>query len=158
VEYRPLGRSGVQVSAYCLGTAFFGSQTPTDVSIQVIRRALDLGVNFVDTANTYGDRRFVSTAPGFPAEFPLAEEVVGRAIEGRRGEVVLATKVCEPVGEGPNRRGLSRRFVMEQVELSLRRLRTDHVDVYYMHHPDPATPIDESLRAFDDLVHQGKAL
>jgi aryl-alcohol dehydrogenase-like predicted oxidoreductase len=156
MEYRPLGQTGVQASAYCLGTAFLGSHVPVDESIRIVRRALDLGVNFVDTANTYGDRRFVSTAPGYPREYPLAEEVVGQALAGRRHEVILATKVCEPVGDGPNDRGLSRRHVFQQIEASLRRLGTDHVDLYYAHHSDPKTPIEETLRAFDDLVHQGK--
>jgi aryl-alcohol dehydrogenase-like predicted oxidoreductase len=157
VEYRPLGQSGVQVSSYCLGTAFLGSHVPEDESIRIVHRAIELGINFVDTANTYGDRRFKSVHARYPQEYPRVEEVLGRALEGRRHEVVLATKVCEPVGDGPNDRGLSRRHVFEQIELSLRRLRTDHVDVYYAHHPDPKTPIEETLRAFDDLVKQGKA-
>jgi aryl-alcohol dehydrogenase-like predicted oxidoreductase len=156
MEYRPLGQSGVQVSAYCLGTAFLGSHVPEEESIRIVKRAIDLGINFVDTANTYGDRRFKSVHEKYPQEYPRVEEVLGRALEGRRDEVVLATKVCEPVGDGPNDRGLSRRFILEQIELSLRRLRTDYVDVYYAHHPDPRTPIEETLRAFDDLVKQGK--
>lgn len=156
MQFRPLGSTGVQVSAYCLGTAFFGSQTPLEESLRIMERALELGVNFWDTANTYGDTRFTVARPGYPSERPVVEEIVGRALKGRRQEVVLATKVCEPVGPGPNERGLSRRFVMQQCELSLRRLGTDHVDLYYAHHPDPRTPIDETLRAFDDLVRAGK--
>jgi len=156
VEYRPLGRSGIQVSRYCLGTAFFGSQTPRTAAIAIVHRAIELGVNFIDTANTYGDRRFRGDRPGYPSEWPPVEEVVGEAIRGHRAEVIVATKVCEPVGPGPNQRGLSRRFILEQVESSLRRLGTEYIDVYYAHHPDARTPIDESLRAFDDLVRQGK--
>jgi aryl-alcohol dehydrogenase-like predicted oxidoreductase len=149
-----LGRTGLQVSTCCLGTAFLGSFTAVEDSQAIIQRALELGVNFIDTANTYGDRRFsVAIAP---PDRPMVEEIVGRALQGHRHEVVLATKVCEPVGEGVNRRGLSRKFIMEQVEISLKRLGTDFIDLYYAHHPDPLTPIDESLRAFDDLVRQGK--
>lgn len=154
MKYRPLGRTGLQVSTLCLGTAFLGSFTSLDESIRIIHRALDLGVNFVDTANTYGDRRFsVAIAP---KERPMVEEIVGEALKGHRHQVVLATKVCEPVGEGVNRRGLSRKFIMEQVEISLKRLQTDFIDLYYAHHVDPLTPIEETMRAFDDLVHQGK--
>ncbi|TAK23913.1 MAG: aldo/keto reductase [Chloroflexota bacterium] len=156
MEYRPLGKTGVQVSRYCLGTAFLGSQTPLDRSIEIVHRACDLGINFIDTANTYGDRRFKGDRPGYPDIWPAVEEVVGRAIADRRDRVIVATKVCEPVGDGPNDRGLSRHFIMRQVEISLRRLGTDYIDVYYAHHPDPRTPIDETLRAFDDLVRQGK--
>ncbi len=154
MKYRPLGRTGLQVSTLCLGTAFFGSYCSTDDSIRIIHRALELGVNFVDTANTYGDKRF--SIPSAPKDRPYVEEIVGRALEGRRHEVVLATKVCEPVGDAPNRRGLSRKFILEQVEISLRRLRTDFIDLYYTHHVDPLTPIEETLRAMDDLVRQGK--
>lgn len=154
MKYRPLGRTGLQVSTLCLGTAFFGSFTSLEESIRIVHRALDLGVNFFDTANTYGDRRFsVAIAP---KDRPMVEEIVGQALKDHRHEVVLATKVCEPVAEGVNRRGLSRKFILEQVEISLRRLQTDFIDLYYAHHVDPRTPIEETLRAFDDLVHQGK--
>ncbi len=154
MQYRLLGRTGLQVSTLCLGTAFFGSYTSLDDSLQIIRRALELGVNFIDTANTYGDRRFsVAIAP---PDRPMVEEIVGRALVGHRHQVILATKVCEPVSDGVNRRGLSRKFILEQVEVSLKRLGTDFIDLYYTHHPDPLTPIDETLRAMDDLVHQGK--
>lgn len=154
MHYRRLGTSGVQVSAICLGTAFYGSLTPVDEAQRLVHQALDLGINFIDTANTYGDRRF--SYPGVPTDRPMVEEIVGRALRGRRREVILATKCGEPVGPGPDRRGLSRRHIMEQVEISLRRLGTDYLDLYYPHHPDPLTPIAETLRAFDDLVRQGK--
>ena len=154
MRFRPLGQTGLQVSTLCLGTAFFGSYCGFDDSVAIVRRALELSVNFVDTANTYGDRRF--SIPTAPKDRLYVEEIVGEALAGRRHDVVLATKVCEPVADAPNRRGLSRKFIMEQVEISLRRLRTDFIDLYYAHHVDPLTPIEESLRAFDDLVRQGK--
>jgi aryl-alcohol dehydrogenase-like predicted oxidoreductase len=154
MKYRPLGRTGLQVSTLCLGTAFFGSFTSLEDSIRIIHRALDLGVNFFDAANTYGDRRFsVAIAP---TDRPMVEEIVGQALKGHRQEVVITTKVCEPVGPGINQRGLSRKFIMEQVEISLRRLQTDFIDLYYAHHVDPRTPVEETMRAFDDLVRQGK--
>src|SRR5579859_3853313 len=155
MEYRLLGQTGMQVSALCLGTAFYGSLTPVDESIRLIHHAVDMvGINFVDTANTYGNRRF--DYDGVPRDRPVVEEIVGRALQGRRHEVVLATKCGEPVGTGPNDGGLARRHIMVQVETSLRRLGTDYIDLYYPHHPDPQTPIDQTLRAFDDLVRQGK--
>jgi len=154
MKYRPLGRTGIQVSTLCLGTAFLGSFTPLEESIHIIHRALEMGVNFVDTASTYGDRRFnISTAA---QDRPMVEEIVGQALAGHRHEVILATKVAEPVGQGMNRRGLSRKFMLEQVEVSLKRLQTDFIDLYYAHHLDPNTPVEEMMRTFDDLVHQGK--
>jgi aryl-alcohol dehydrogenase-like predicted oxidoreductase len=154
MKYRPFGRTGLQVSTLCLGTAFLGSFTPLDESIHIIHRALEAGVNFIDTANTYGDRRFdIDTAP---KDRPMVEEIVGRALVGRRHEVILATKVAEGVGQGVNRRGLSRKFVLQQVEISLKRLQTDFIDLYYAHHLDPNTPVEEMMRTFEDLVHQGK--
>jgi len=154
MKYRPFGRTGLQVSTLCLGTAFFGSFTPLDESVRIIQHAMEMGVNFVDTANTYGDRRFnIATAP---QDRPMVEEIVGRALVGHRHEVILATKVAEPVGQGVNRRGLSRKFIMEQVEISLKRLQTDFIDLYYAHHLDPNTPVEEMMRTFDDLVRQGK--
>lgn len=157
MRYHPLGRTGVYVSVLALGTAAFGIAPLESDADRLIGRALDLGVNVIDTANSYGNQpRF--DRPGAPpaAERASAEEIVGRAIKGRRSEIVLSSKVMEPVGEGVNQRGLSRLHIMQQVELSLRRLGTDHLDMYYAHHPDPDTPIDETMRAFDDLIRQGK--
>jgi aryl-alcohol dehydrogenase-like predicted oxidoreductase len=157
MEYALLGRTGVRVSRICLGTALFGL-TPLEASVPaLVDRALGLGINFIDVANTYGNRPSFDR-PGLPPhdERKSAEELVGHALRGRRHEVVLATKVGERMHPGPNGSGLSRGHVMHQVEDSLRRLQTDYIDLYYAHHPDPATPIEETLRTMDDLVRQGK--
>lgn len=142
MDYVNLGRSGVKVSRLCLGTMMFGGATDEAESIRIIHRALDLGVNFVDTANMYNAGE--------------SEVVTGRAIRDRREEVVLATKVRQVMGPGPNQQGLSRPHILRECENSLRRLGTDYIDVYYMHAPDLSTPLEESLRAMDDLVRQGK--
>jgi aryl-alcohol dehydrogenase-like predicted oxidoreductase len=152
-----LGRTGVRVSAITLGTATFGVAPDAELAKRMVARALDLGVNMFDCANSYGDQpRF--DRPGAPPAHARAsaEEILGQALRGRRDEVVLCSKVMEPVGPGVNDRGLSRLHIFNQVEASLRRLGADHLDVYYAHHPDPTTPLDETLRAFDDLVRQGK--
>jgi aryl-alcohol dehydrogenase-like predicted oxidoreductase len=147
MEYRPLGRTGVQVSPLCLGTMMFGAwgNTDHDDAIRVIHRALDAGVNFVDTADVYSAGE--------------SEEIVGKAIRtppSRRDDVVLATKLGVPMAEGPNHRGGSRRWIVHEVENSLRRLGTDWIDLYQLHRPDPHTDIDETLAALTDLVQQGK--
>ncbi|MEM9555103.1 MAG: aldo/keto reductase [Acidobacteriota bacterium] len=144
MDYRTLGRSGLAVSPLCLGTMMFGAwgNTDHDDCVRIIHRALDAGVNFLDTANMYSQGE--------------SEEIVGKAIAGRREEVVLATKVFAPMGDGPNQRGLSRKAIQEQVEHSLRRLGTDVIDLYQIHRPDPRTPFDETLATLDDLVRQGK--
>jgi aryl-alcohol dehydrogenase-like predicted oxidoreductase len=144
MEYRPLGRTGVQVSKLCLGTMMFGAwgNTDHDDSIRVIHRALDAGINFVDTADVYSAGE--------------SEAIVGKALKGRRDDVVLATKFFMPMGDDPNRRGGSRRWIVRAVEDSLRRLGTDWIDLYQVHRPDPAVDVDETLGALTDLVHQGK--
>ena len=144
MDYRNLGRAGVKVSPLCLGTMMFGAWGNTDraESIRIIHRALDAGINFVDTANVYSAGE--------------SEEIVGEALAGRRDGVVLATKVWGAMGEGPNQRGLSRKAIQEQAEASLRRLKTDVIDLYQIHRPDPTTPWEETLAALDDLVRQGK--
>lgn len=157
MKYSFLGRTGVRVSHIGLGTATLGVAPTAEEASNVVAKALDLGINLFDTSNSYGNQaRF--DRPGLPpaAQRKSAEEILGAALKGRRNDVILCTKVMEPVGEGPNDRGLSRVHIMNQVEQSLRRLGTDHIDVYYQHHPDPNTPLDETLRAFDDLVKQGK--
>src|SRR3954471_12934943 len=144
MDHRPLGRTGVQVSKLCLGTMMFGAwgNPDHDDSIRIIHAALDAGVNFVDTADVYSAGE--------------SEEIVGKALEGRRDDVVLATKVSVPMDDDPNRRGNSRRWIVREVESSLRRLGTDWIDLYQIHRPDPNTDIDETLGALTDLVHQGK--
>lgn len=142
MEYVNLGRAGVKVSRLCLGTMMFGGATDAAESTRIIHRALDQGINFIDTANMYNAGE--------------SELVTGKAIRARREEVVLATKAKNPMGTGPNDQGLSRVHLIRECEKSLRRLETDYVDVYYLHAPDLSTPLEESLRAMDDLVRQGK--
>ncbi|AQZ62603.1 Oxidoreductase [[Actinomadura] parvosata subsp. kistnae] len=141
---RPLGRTGIQVSPYCLGTMMFGGagNPDHDDCVRIIHRALDAGINVIDTADVYAGSE--------------SEEIVGRALRGRRDDVVLATKVNGRMGEDPNRAGSSRRWIVAEVEHSLRRLRTDHIDLYQIHHPDPRTDIEETLAALTDLMAAGK--
>jgi aryl-alcohol dehydrogenase-like predicted oxidoreductase len=157
MEYALLGSTGVKVSRICVGTATFGVAPSERDADRVVHAALDLGINFVDTANVYG---ILSTfdRPGAPpaAEREPAERILGRALAGRRDDVVIATKSCVEVGPGVNDRGLSRRHIIQQVENSLRRLETDYIDLYYAHNPDPDTPLEQTLSVYDDLVRQGK--
>jgi aryl-alcohol dehydrogenase-like predicted oxidoreductase len=157
MQYTRLGRTGLNVSRIALGTATFGvSPLEADVPA-MIHRGLDLGINIIDTANSYGHQpRFDQPWAPPAAERRPAEEMVGEAIKGHRHEIILCSKVMEPVYEGPNGRGLSRKHIMEQIDITLRRLDVDYIDVYYAHHPDPFTPLDQTLRAFDDLIKQGK--
>ncbi|HET9017385.1 MAG TPA: aldo/keto reductase [Thermomicrobiaceae bacterium] len=142
MQYRQMGTSGVMVSVVGLGGNTYGRYCDADQTAAVIHRALDLGINHVDTADMYSSG--------------VSEEFVGRAIADRRDRVVLATKTGFPMGQGPNDVGLSRRRIIDSVEASLRRLGTDYIDLYYLHRPDPITPIEESLRTLDDLVRDGK--
>jgi aryl-alcohol dehydrogenase-like predicted oxidoreductase len=144
MEYRTLGRSGLKVSPLCLGTMMLGSWGNEDAAecVRIVHRALDAGINFVDTSNNYGDG--------------TSEEIVGRALAGRRSQAVLATKVWSRMGPGPNEQGLSRKAIQEQVEGSLRRLGTDVIDLYQIHRPDRSTPWEETLSTLTDLVRQGK--
>ncbi|MET9963424.1 aldo/keto reductase [Streptomyces sp. NPDC006326] len=144
MRYRVLGRTGIEVSAYCLGTMMFGAvgNPDHDDCARIIHTALDEGINFVDTADMYSAGE--------------SETIVGKALHGRRDDVVLATKVHFPMGEGPNRGGNSRRWIVRAVEESLRRLRTDWIDLYQVHRPDHTTDIEETLSALGDLVTQGK--
>ena len=142
MEYRLLGKSGLIVSELCLGTMTFGNQTSEQDAIEMVHRFLDRGGNFIDTANVYVQG--------------TAEEIVGKAIRGRRSEVVLATKVRMKTGDDVNAAGLSRKHIMDAVENSLRRLNTDYIDLYQVHVWDHLTPIEETLRTLDDLVSSGK--
>jgi aryl-alcohol dehydrogenase-like predicted oxidoreductase len=143
MQYRSLGRTGIKVSPYGLGALMFatsvGNPDPAD-SVRVIHKALDAGINLIDTADAYAD----------------SEEIVGRALKGRREHVVLATKCGRPVGEDPNQQGASRRWITTAVENSLRRLQTDHIDLYQIHRPDPDTDVEETLSVLTDLVRAGK--
>ena len=142
MDYRQVGRSGLQVSAIGLGANNFGKRVDYDGSAAVINQALDVGINIIDTSNSYGD--------GY------SEEYIGRALKGKRHQAVVATKVSSRVADGPNQGGNSRQHIVTEVENSLRRLGTDYIDLYQLHWTDPNTPIEETLRALDDLVHQGK--
>ena len=144
MNHRPLGRTGVSVSQFCLGAMMFGSwgNPDHDDSIRIIHKALDAGINIVDTADVYSQGE--------------SEEIVGKALKGRRDGVVLATKVHGRLGEDVNQAGNSRRWIIREVEDSLRRLQTDWIDLYQVHRIDPHTDIEETLSALSDLVHQGK--
>lgn len=145
MDYRPLGRTGVQVSSLCLGCMMFGGRTAPDESAAIIDRAIDAGINFLDTANVYNAGK--------------SEEATGEALRrnGKRQRVILATKVHGVMDPSdPNGRGNSRRHIIEQCEASLRRLKTDFIDLYQIHRPQPGIPIDETLRALDDLIRAGK--
>ncbi|GLY86100.1 aldo/keto reductase [Actinoallomurus iriomotensis] len=144
MKYRTLGRTGIQVSPYCLGAMMFGAigNPDHDDSVRIIHKALDAGINFIDTADMYSRGE--------------SEEIVGKAIKGRRDDIVLATKVNGPMGDDPNQRGTSRRWIMTAVENSLRRLGTDHLDLYQLHRLDPTVDLEESLSALTDLVRSGK--
>ena len=145
MEHRELGRTGVSVSKFCLGAMMFGAwgNPDHDESIRIIHAALDAGINFIDTADVYAAGE--------------SEQIVGKALaDGKRDDVVLATKFYNAMGEDPNRRGASRRWITRAVEDSLRRLNTDWIDLYQLHRFDPHTDIDDTLGALTDLVHQGK--
>ncbi len=146
MEYRQVGRSGLRVSVIALGSWLtYGASVEKDVALACIKKAYDLGVNFFDTANVYGGG--------------AAEKVVGEALRSYpRESYVLATKVYFPMGDGPNDRGLSRKHIMEQCHASLRRLGTDYIDLYQCHRYDSSVPLEETLRALDDLITQGKVL
>jgi aryl-alcohol dehydrogenase-like predicted oxidoreductase len=144
MEYRLLGNTGVKVSSLCFGTMSFGGDADEATAGVLYRRCRDAGINFFDCANSYSNGR--------------AEEILGRLIAGSRDELILTSKVYSTTGRDPLARGASRRTIMAEVELSLKRLGTDHLDVYFIHHYDDDTPLPESLRALDDLVQSGKIL
>lgn len=142
MPYRLLGRTGVRVSPLCLGTLNFGGPTPDEEAVRIVHAAMDAGINFIDTANSYHGGR--------------SEGVVGKALAGRRHQVVLGTKVHYRTGDGPNDEGNSRLQILEACDDSLRRLHTDYIDLYQVHRPSPEIPIDETLGALTDLVRAGK--
>jgi aryl-alcohol dehydrogenase-like predicted oxidoreductase len=148
MEYRPLGTTGLTVSALCLGSAFRGypdkGRSEADC-VKTIERAVELGCNFIDCANFYS--------------IGGSEELLGRTLKrlGNRADLVVTSKVGSRMGPGPNERGLSRAHIMGEIESSLRRLQMEYVDVYFLHQPDPHTPLDDTLRVMDDIVQQGKA-
>jgi aryl-alcohol dehydrogenase-like predicted oxidoreductase len=149
MHIRRLGQTGLKVSSICLGTMTFGRQADEATSFAILDKATAAGVNFLDTADAY-------PVPPDPSTSGRTEEIIGRWLRGRRDQFVLATKCRIRVGTGPNDEGLSRRHVFKAVEDSLRRLGTDYIDLYQAHSPDPDTPLEETLRAFDDLVRAGK--
>jgi aryl-alcohol dehydrogenase (NADP+) len=144
MNYRTLGRTGIKVSPYCLGAMMFGgiANADHDECIRIIHKALDFGINFVDTADMYSNGE--------------SEEIVGKALKDRRQNIVLATKVNGAMGEDPNQQGNSRRWITQAVEASLRRLQTDHIDLYQIHRPSPDTDIEETLSVLTDLIREGK--
>jgi len=144
MEYRTLGRTGIQIAPLALGTDNFANPTPEVDAVEIIRRALDAGINLIDTSNSYARGE--------------SECIIGRALAdaGRRDQVILATKAHYPTGTGPNDRGNSRRHLIRACEDSLRRLRTDYIDLYQLHRPSFTIPVDETLGALTDLVRQGK--
>ena len=142
MKYRKLGNSGLEVSVVGLGANNFGGRLDYQSSNEVISQLFDVGINLIDTSNSYGNT--------------LSEEYIGKALEGRREQAVIATKVSSRMSEGPNQAGNSRKHIMEQVEQSLTRLRTDYIDLYQIHWWDPTTPVEETLRALNDLVTHGK--
>ncbi len=146
MDFRSLGRTGVMISPLCLGTMNFGGPTGEQESIEIIDHALNSGINFVDTANVYNGGE--------------SERIVGKALKanGKRNQIVLATKVYNQTGPGPNERGVSRYHILKACEDSLRRLQTDHIDLYQLHRPSLTVPQDETLRALDDLVRAGKVV
>jgi aryl-alcohol dehydrogenase-like predicted oxidoreductase len=142
VQQIPLGKTPLNVSRLCLGTMTFGSQTDEATAASMVDASLDAGINFIDTANKYSDG--------------LSEEILGRILSGRRDKIVLASKVFGKMGDAPDQSGLSEAAIMRAVEESLQRLQTDHLDLYYLHQPDYAVPLEESLAAVDRLVRAGK--
>jgi aryl-alcohol dehydrogenase-like predicted oxidoreductase len=144
MKYRKLGRTGLEVSPLCLGAMMFGAwgEPDHDTSIKIIHTALDAGINFIDTADVYSAGE--------------SETIVGKAIKGRRDDLVIATKFHGSMGDDPNRKGTTRRWIVRACEESLARLGTDHIDLYQVHRPEPGVDIEETLGALDDLVHQGK--
>ena len=151
MQYRTLGSSGLLVSPLCLGTMTFGRPVEEPEAIKLVHGAIDLGINFVDTANIYEGYSRVVGSPG-----GISEEILGKALKTHRHEVILTTKVGAPIGPGHQDRGLSATHILREIDHSLRRLQTDYVDIYTIHWPDQHTPLETTLRALESLVEQGK--
>jgi aryl-alcohol dehydrogenase-like predicted oxidoreductase len=149
MKIRRMGRTGLKVSEVCLGTMTFGHQCDDAASFAILDRAAERGVNFIDTADAY-------PVPPMPETYGRTEEILGKWLQGKRERFVVATKCRLRVGPGPNDEGLSRKHILRACENSLRRLGTDYIDLYQSHQPDPETPLEETMRAFEDLVRQGK--
>src|SRR2546427_842819 len=142
MQYRQLGRSGLKISPICLGTMMFGGPTDEATSSRIVAKAREAGINFIDSADAYNGGQ--------------SEQVVGRAISNNRHNWILATKLANQIGDDPNRGGLSRRWVMQAADESLKRLGTDFIDIYYLHKEDHSTPLEETMRAMGELIQQGK--
>src|SRR3981189_439702 len=142
MQYRQLGRSGLKISPICLGTMMFGGPTDEATSMRIVAKAREAGINFIDSADAYNGGK--------------CEQGVGRAISNNRPNWVLATKLANPMGDDPNRGGLSRRWVLQAADESLKRLGTDYIDIYYLHKEDHSTPLDETVRPMGELIRQGK--
>src|SRR5260370_14381192 len=142
MQYRQLGRSGLKISPICLGTMMFGGPTDEATSTRIVAKAREAAINFIDTADASSGGN--------------SEQVVGGAISNTRHNWVLSTKLANPMGEDPNRGGLSRRWVLQAADESLRRLGTDYIDIYYLHKEEHSTPLDETVRAMGELMQQGK--
>ncbi len=142
MDYRRLGRAGLKVSEICLGTMTFGNGADQDGATKMVNVALDAGVNFFDTANSYVGG--------------VSEAMLGVALKGKRRDAIIASKFFNPMGHRPNDSGMSRLHIKQQIEGSLKRLQTDYIDVYFIHHVDHQTPLEEMLRALDDLQREGK--
>jgi len=142
MKYKSLGKTGLKVSELCLGTMIFGQQVDEATAMKIIKRAIDLGINFIDTADVYTEGR--------------SETIVGKAINGMRDDLVVATKVRVRTGSAPNDEGLGRKHILHNIQTSLKRLGTDHVDLYQVHRTDPTTPLKETLSTMSDLVGDGK--
>ena len=142
MQYRPLGRSGLKISPICLGTMMFGGPTDEATSMRIVAKAREAGINFIDTADAYNGGN--------------SEQVVGRAISNSRQGWVLATKLANPMGDDPNRGGLSRRWVLQAADESLKRLGTDYIDIYYLHKEDHSTPLEETVRAMGELIQRAR--
>ncbi len=151
MKYRVLGSSGLIVSEICLGTMTFGEPVDEAEAVKLVHGAMGMGINFIDTANVYeGYRRYLGSAGG------VAEEIVGKALQGRRDQAILATKVGAPVGPGPQDRGLTASHILREVDRSLQRLQTDYIDLYIVHWPDKHVPLETTMAALDQVVRQGK--